>query len=115
VRCVVRVRGDCGVRGEGGGGGGMQGRGESSSVSSSPSSLSNSTLHHRFTTFWVTLAGGGEAVGEGCNSGAGGAGGSDGAVWSTEGGRGSQWASAVALDSVMPLMAVAVSRSRRRQ
>ncbi len=36
VRCIVGVRGDCGVSGEGGGGGGMQGRGESSSVSSSP-------------------------------------------------------------------------------
>jgi hypothetical protein len=32
------------------------------------------------------LAGGGEAIGEGCDSGAGGAGDAGGEVWSTEGG-----------------------------
>jgi hypothetical protein len=86
VRCVVGVRGDCGVSCKGGGGGGVQGRGESSSATSSSSSLSNSTSHRRFAAFRVRLAGGGEAVGEGCDSGAGGAGDAGGAVWSTEGG-----------------------------
>jgi hypothetical protein len=124
VCCIVGGRGDCGVSGEGGGGGGVQGRGESSSASSSSSSLSNLTSHRHSVTFWVRLVGGGEAVGKGCDSGTGGAGGADGAVWSTEGGssegdaarffgRGSQSASAVALDDVMPLMAVAASRSQR--
>jgi hypothetical protein len=68
VRRVVVVPGDCGVGGEGGGGGGVQGRGESNSASSSSSSLSNLTSHRRFAAFRVRLAGGGEAVGEGCDS-----------------------------------------------
>jgi hypothetical protein len=73
----------------------------------------------------VRLAGGGKAIVEGCDSGTGGAGVADGAVWSTEGGssegngarffgRGSQSGLAAALDGVMSLMAVAASRSRQR-
>jgi hypothetical protein len=50
-----------------------------SSESMSPLSLSSSTLHHRLAAFLVHLAGGGEAVGEGCGNGDGGAGEEDGA------------------------------------
>ncbi len=124
MRCVVGVRGDCSIGGKGGGGGGVQGRGESNSASSSPLSLSSSTSHHRFAAFLVRLAGVGDAVGEGCISGAGGASGADAAVGSTKGGssegagprfigRGSQAASSLALDGVLSLTAVVASRSQR--
>jgi hypothetical protein len=43
-------------------------------------------VHCRFAAFLVRLAGRGDAIGEGCVSGAGGAGSADGAVGSTEGG-----------------------------
>ncbi len=93
----------------------MQGRGESSSASSSLSSLRSSTSHHCFAAFRVRVAGGGYGVGEVSVSGACGAGACDveGAVgFSKDGGsregdgarftgRGSQAASAVALDGLL--------------
>jgi hypothetical protein len=101
----------------------VQGRGESNSASSSPSSLSSTTSHHRFAAFLVRLAGVGDAIGEGCVSGAGGAGGADAAVGSTKGGsseghgarfigRGSRAASSLALDGLLSLTAVVASWSR---
>jgi hypothetical protein len=112
VCCVDEEQGDCGVGVEGGGGGVVQGRGEISSASSSPSSLRSSTSHRLLAAFRVRFAGGGDGVGEVSANVAGGAGAceSEDAVGFTKGsgscegdgarftGRGSQAASAVALD-----------------
>jgi hypothetical protein len=96
-------------------------RGQKASVSISSLSLNSSTLHRRLVAFLVRLAGGGEAVGEGCGNGDGGAGGEDGAGSAGVGGgarfigRGSQVASSAAFGGVLVLTGLVETRLRRRR
>jgi hypothetical protein len=96
-------------------------RGESSSLSMSPLSLNSSTSHRHLAAFLVCLAGGGEAVGEGCGNGDDGASGEDGAGGAGAGGcarfigRDSQVASWGAFGSILALTGPVATRLRWRR